>query len=79
MGACSSTTETDAGFLLDNNFSYSVDLGDFSKAHGIRYIYASSAATYGDGSHGYNDNEDEIDILKPLNLYIVTLSVEIHV
>ena len=69
MGACSSTTETDAGYLLDNNFNYTVDLADFCREHNIRYIYASSAATYGDGSHGYDDNEDEIDKLKPLNLY----------
>ena len=69
MGACSSTTETDAAYLLDNNFNYTVDLAMFAKEHGIRFIYASSAATYGDGSQGYDDNEDEIDSLHPLNLY----------
>jgi ADP-L-glycero-D-manno-heptose 6-epimerase len=69
MGACSSTTETDAAFLLDNNFNYTVDLAMFADAHSIRFIYASSAATYGDGSQGYDDNEDAIDSLHPLNLY----------
>jgi ADP-L-glycero-D-manno-heptose 6-epimerase len=69
IGACSSTTETDAAFLLDNNFNYTVDLAMFADANSIRFIYASSAATYGDGSQGYDDNEDEIDSLHPLNLY----------
>ena len=69
MGACSSTTETDAAFLLDNNFNYTVDLAEFATENSIRFIYASSAATYGDGSQGYDDNEDDIDSLHPLNLY----------
>ena len=69
MGACSSTTETDALYLFDNNFNYTVDMGNFAAAKNIRFIYASSAATYGDGALGYEDDESKIDLLKPLNLY----------
>ncbi|MDZ4745299.1 MAG: ADP-glyceromanno-heptose 6-epimerase [bacterium] len=66
MGACSSTTETDADYLYDNNFRYSTDVAEFALEQGARFIYASSAATYGDGSRGYSDAT--ID-LKPLNMY----------
>jgi len=69
MGACSSTMEKDGDFLLHNNFRYSVELAKYSLAHDVRYIYASSAATYGDGSKGYDDDEDNLDILRPLNIY----------
>jgi ADP-L-glycero-D-manno-heptose 6-epimerase len=69
MGACSSTTETDASYLIDNNLNYSKELAKFAVSREIRFIYASSAATYGDGSHGYIDFEDNINILRPLNMY----------
>ncbi len=69
MGACSSTTETDAEYLLDNNFLYSRDMAEFAARGGIRFLYASSAATYGDGSKGYADDEDRLQELQPLNLY----------
>lgn len=69
MGACSSTTETDAEFLGKNNYEYTRDLALFSLKRGIRFIYASSAATYGDGAQGYNDDESRLDALRPLNLY----------
>ena len=69
MGACSSTTETNASFLVDNNFNYSKNLAEFAARNKIRYIYASSAATYGDGTLGYIDNEDALDSLRPLNMY----------
>ncbi len=69
LGACSSTTETDADYLLFNNYVYSVELAKYSVDNGIRFIYASSAATYGNGENGYNDNEDEIEKLRPLNMY----------
>lgn len=69
MGACSSTTETDASFLADNNVNYSKDIAKFAIKNSIRYIYASSAATYGDGALGYADDEDAIDTLRPLNMY----------
>ncbi|MDT3738525.1 MAG: ADP-glyceromanno-heptose 6-epimerase [Candidatus Kapabacteria bacterium] len=67
FGACSSTTETDADYLLDNNYSYSIDLAEYAVRNNIRFIYASSAATYGDGSKGYSDSD--FDSLTPLNGY----------
>jgi ADP-L-glycero-D-manno-heptose 6-epimerase len=69
MGACSSTTETDAAFLDENNFGYTRDLCLASLAGGVRFINASSAATYGDGAQGYSDDHACLDDLKPLNLY----------
>jgi ADP-L-glycero-D-manno-heptose 6-epimerase len=69
MGACSSTTERDLEYLRANNFEYSKILAEYCLAHDIRYIYASSAATYGDGSQGYDDDVSRIDELKPLNPY----------
>ena len=69
MGACSSTTETDQEFLTKNNFEYTRDLAEFAMERGIRFIYASSAATYGDGAQGYLDDESRLDTLSPLNLY----------
>ena len=53
LGACSSTTEDDFDFLLSNNFEYSKDLCFGALENNIRFIYASSAATYGDGKNGY--------------------------
>lgn len=69
LGACSSTVETDAGYLLDNNYRYSVKLAEFAQKHDKKFIYASSAATYGDGSLGFSDDEDKIETLAPLNMY----------
>lgn len=69
MGACSSTTEKDANYLMDNNFRYSQKLADYCRQKGARFIYASSAATYGDGSQGFSDDENFLDELKPLNMY----------
>lgn len=69
MGACSSTTETNASFLHKNNYEYTRLLAQWAVDADIRFIYASSAATYGDGSQGFSDDEDKIDNLKPLNLY----------
>lgn len=69
MGACSSTTETDADYMLRNNYQYTKDLAEFAVANDIRFIYASSAATYGDGLAGMNDGTDDLDKLRPLNLY----------
>ncbi|MEI8102198.1 MAG: ADP-glyceromanno-heptose 6-epimerase [Chlorobium sp.] len=69
MGANSSTTETDADHLLTNNFVYSKKIASFCMANDVRFIYASSAATYGDGSHGYRDAIDELGTLRPLNMY----------
>jgi len=69
LGACSSTTEKDADYLIDNNFHYSLELAKFSLTNGVRFIYASSAATYGSGEEGYNDDESKFDRLRPLNMY----------
>lgn len=69
LGACSSTTEKDADYLMDNNFHYSQELAKYSLENKIRFIYASSAATYGDGKNGYDDNENLLETLRPLNMY----------
>lgn len=69
LGACSSTLETDANYLLENNFHYSVRLASFAIQHRIRFIYASSAATYGDGALGFEDKVDDLETLMPLNMY----------
>lgn len=69
MGACTSTTETDASFLIQNNFQYTKILAAWACEHNIRFIYASSAATYGNGSKGFKDDEERLDELQPLNMY----------
>jgi ADP-L-glycero-D-manno-heptose 6-epimerase len=69
LGACSSTTERDAGFLIRNNFEFTRDLAAWSLANRTRFVYASSAATYGDGAAGMEDNDAKLDTLRPLNMY----------
>ncbi|MDP3405737.1 MAG: ADP-glyceromanno-heptose 6-epimerase [Brevundimonas sp.] len=71
MGAISSTTEVDADLILRTNFSLSRDLWDWCALHGTRLIYASSAATYGDGTAGFEDDDalEAISRLAPLNAY----------
>ncbi|MBE7515213.1 MAG: ADP-glyceromanno-heptose 6-epimerase [Chloracidobacterium sp.] len=69
LGACSSTTQRDADYMLRNNFQYTKDLAEFALENDIRFIYASSAATYGDGSAGMADGTDSLDRLRPLNVY----------
>lgn len=69
MGANSSTTEKDADHLFSNNYLYTKMLAQYCVNNTIRFIYASSAATYGDGSIGFDDNESEIERLRPLNMY----------
>lgn len=69
MGACSSTTERDADYLWNNNFAYTRTLAEWALKRGIRFIYASSAATYGDGLQGFSDDHARIDKLKPINMY----------
>lgn len=68
MGAQSSTTEKDFDYLWKNNFEYTRTLWEYCANNGISFIYASSAATYGDGSNGFDDQQD-IDKLLPLNGY----------
>jgi len=69
MGACSSTTERDADYLWQNNNVYTGLLAEYAVERGLRFIYASSAATYGDGSQGFSDDHDKIDDLRPINMY----------
>lgn len=68
MGAQSATTERDFDYLWDNNFEYTKALWNYCAEKQISYIYASSAATYGDGELGFDDKID-IDKLRPLNGY----------
>lgn len=67
LGACSSTTETDASYLIENNYRYTQILGNFALSKGIRFVYASSAATYGLGEKGYC--ESNLSEITPLNMY----------
>jgi ADP-L-glycero-D-manno-heptose 6-epimerase len=69
MGAISATVERDFNKLVQDNIRYSQQLWNWCAAHDVPFLYASSAATYGDGSKGYGDNEDNIDALRPLNGY----------
>jgi ADP-L-glycero-D-manno-heptose 6-epimerase len=69
LGACSATTERDAGYLMENNYGYTKTLAVWALQRGIRFVYASSAATYGDGLKGMDDSTDHLDILRPLNAY----------
>jgi ADP-L-glycero-D-manno-heptose 6-epimerase len=72
MGACSATTERDASFLMRNNFEFTKQLAIWSRNHAARFVYASSAATYGDGSAGMSDADETpeaLSRLRPLNAY----------
>lgn len=69
LGACSDTTQADASYLARNNFAFSRDLAEYAAKVGARMVYASSAATYGDGEQGFMDDESRIDLLRPLNKY----------
>ena len=70
LGACSSTTERDADYLMENNFRYSARIGAWWERHAAaRLIYASSAATYGAGEQGYDDDLERLHLLRPLNMY----------
>ena len=71
MGAISSTMEADADLIVQTNFGLSRDLWDWAASHGRRLIYASSAATYGDGAKGFSDADDyaALRALRPLNAY----------
>jgi len=69
MGACSATTEKNADFLMANNYRYTKVLGEWALEHDARFIYASSAATYGNGTLGFRDDLDTMQKLVPLNMY----------
>ena len=69
LGACSATTEKHASYLIDNNYAFSKELAEWAISRGVRFVYASSAATYGDGGQGMDDRNDELQQLRPLNMY----------
>ncbi len=69
LGACSSTTERDAAYLWRNNFGCTRQLAEWSLKRGARFVYASSAATYGDGAAGMDDLSDDLAAWRPLNAY----------
>ena len=69
LGACSATTELDAGYLMENNYRYTKLLCHWALPRNARFVYASSAATYGDGANGMEDDEAKIESLRPLNAY----------
>lgn len=69
LGACSATTERNASYLMDNNTRYTRKLCEWALAGSRRFVYASSAATYGDGSRGMDDCIQNLESLRPLNMY----------
>jgi ADP-L-glycero-D-manno-heptose 6-epimerase len=69
LGACSSTTQADASYLIKNNYEYTKQLALWASDADARFIYASSAATYGDGEAGFSDDENKLHTLIPLNMY----------
>ena len=69
LGACSSTTVTDAAYVMENNYAYTRTLCRWALQAGTRFVYASSAATYGDGSAGMDDKTENLRAYHPLNLY----------
>ena len=69
LGACSSTMETDASYLVRNNYQYTASLAHWALNQDIRFVYASSAATYGDGEQGMDDKSDDLAVFRPLNMY----------
>ncbi len=69
LGACSDTEEQNGDYLMENNFRFSVRLAEWALSRNIRFIYASSAATYGDGTLGFSDDEERLEELRPLNMY----------
>ncbi len=69
LGACTDTTERDSLYLIRNNYEYTRTMALWALDKGKRFVYASSAATYGDGSRGMSDAEGGIGKLRPLNMY----------
>ncbi len=69
MGACSSTTGQDRAYYRRNNYEYSCHIARWALRKEARLIYASSAATYGNGENGYSDDPRGIPSCKPLNYY----------
>jgi ADP-L-glycero-D-manno-heptose 6-epimerase len=70
LGACVKTTEQDCDYLMRNNYEYIKTLTYFAAEDNIRFVYASSAATYGDDSNGMADDETKLEMLRQLNMYV---------
>ncbi|MCM2279389.1 MAG: ADP-glyceromanno-heptose 6-epimerase [Oligoflexia bacterium] len=69
LGACANTLESDENFFRKWNLEYSQKLWEHATRERLPFVYASSAATYGDGEEGYSDDEGALPRLKPLNAY----------
>ena len=69
LGACSSTICRDENYLFENNYKFSQRLCEYALTNDQRFIYASSAATYGDGKLGFLDDENQIESFRPINMY----------
>ncbi|MFA5250367.1 MAG: ADP-glyceromanno-heptose 6-epimerase [Parachlamydiales bacterium] len=69
LGACSDTLQTDASYLWENNYRYSQHLAELALKKKLRFIFASSAATYGRGDLGFEDQEASLISLRPINMY----------
>lgn len=69
LGACSATTERDCRYLVRNNYEYTKTLAHWAIENAARFVYASSAATYGDGAEGMDDRLQDLHRLRPLNMY----------
>lgn len=69
LGACSNTLELNASYLLENNYRYTLQLAEWALENDVRFVYASSAATYGDGAQGFSDDHQKLTSLRPLNMY----------
>ncbi len=69
LGACSATTERNSHYLMENNYAYTRLLAEWALEKGARFVYASSAATYGDGSRGLSDEAADPSVFRPLNMY----------
>lgn len=69
LGACSDTLEKDGDYLMENNYRYTQKLCEIAIDRKIPFVYASSAATYGDGSMGFSDDLEKLEKLQPMNLY----------
>ena len=69
LGACSATTEKDAAYLMENNYRYTKALAEWAIYGDRRFVYASSAATYGDGAYGMMDGHENLHQFRPLNMY----------
>jgi ADP-L-glycero-D-manno-heptose 6-epimerase len=75
LGACADTAESDGRFLMKNNFEFTKHLAQYATERGIRFVYASSAATYGGGEMGMEDEESCLGKLRPLNMYAYSKQV----